>query len=93
MRVRDVPKTLLPGEPYCAPAPVVIVEATITLLRTLQASVRVVENKVERKSNSHENSVESQPACSSELNPINFGVIFSLTLSIAEIQIVYYCLR
>ena len=35
MQVQDVPKLLLPGEPYSAPSNVVTVEATISLLRTL----------------------------------------------------------
>ena len=35
MQVRGAPESLLPGEPFCAPSPVVIAESLIALIRTL----------------------------------------------------------
>ena len=38
MQVRGAPRTLYPGEPLCAPAPVVVVESIVNLLRQLHSS-------------------------------------------------------
>lgn len=38
MQVRGAPRTLYPGEPLCAPAPVVVVESVVNLLRLLHSS-------------------------------------------------------
>lgn len=38
MQVRDSPRDLLPGEPQCAPLPVIMAEAYINLIRSLHAA-------------------------------------------------------
>ena len=38
VQIRGMPESLLPGEPHCAPVPVVIAESVAGLLRTLHAS-------------------------------------------------------
>ncbi len=38
MQVRGAPRTLFPGEPQCAPSPVVLAEALVSLLRELHRS-------------------------------------------------------
>lgn len=38
MQVRDSPRDLLPGEPQCAPLPVIMAEAYINLIRNLHAA-------------------------------------------------------
>ena len=38
MQVRGAPRTLYPGEPLCVPAPVVVVESIVNLLRQLHGS-------------------------------------------------------
>jgi len=38
VQLRGMPEALLPGEPYCAPASVVIAESVSSLLRTLHAA-------------------------------------------------------
>ena len=37
MQVRGAPRTLLPGEPLCAPSPAVLTESLLSLLRALHA--------------------------------------------------------